>query len=284
MDGQLIKNLQITKVLGQGQTCIVKLAQNKQTQQNYAIKIYHKLTNNVEKSQEIFALKTLQNKNPHIINLLDFDEKSILLEYMQFGELFDFVSKQRFPEKYAKFFFFKIASTLKFIHDNNFVHRDIKLENILFDQNLDLKIADFGFSAKIKDTDAKFDKYMGTQGYMAPEIEKKTPYQGQKVDIFASGVLLFCIVVGIPPFFKATENDPYYKFFYQKKISEYWDMIQQKYKIQVSEDFKNLFNKMVCVDPENRISIENILEHEWFENQAFCEENEAKIFLKSLIF
>ena len=88
-------------------------------------------------------------------------------------------------------------------------HRDLKLENILVDNDLNLKVADFGFATytKIK----KLHSYRGTKTYMAPEIKEGKIYDGRKADIFSAGVILYIIVHGIFPFGEASPDDRYYK-------------------------------------------------------------------------
>jgi len=87
------------------------------------------------------------------------------------------------------------------MNSKNVVHRDIKLENILLDNQMNLKLADFGFAAN-KNID-KLTTFRGTQSYMAPEIRESKEYDGRQTDIFSFGVVLFTIVVGYFPFSKA---------------------------------------------------------------------------------
>ena len=91
------------------------------------------------------------------------------------------------------------------MNTKNVVHRDIKLENILLDNQMNLKLADFGFATN-KNIN-KLTTFRGTQSYMAPEIRESKEYDGRQTDIFSLGVVLFTIVVGYFPFSKAEMKD-----------------------------------------------------------------------------
>ena len=91
------------------------------------------------------------------------------------------------------------------IHAQGIVHRDIKLENILIDKDLTIKIADFGLATS-GDTD-RLTEFVGSKGYMAPEITEKREYNGAEADIFSLGVVLFILVIGLAPFKKTTLDD-----------------------------------------------------------------------------
>lgn len=102
-----------------------------------------------------------------------------------------------------------MLDTIEYIHSKGAVHRDIKLENILIDYDLNLKLTDFGFST-YKSVE-KLQSYHGTKTYMAPEIKKGEVYNGKSTDIFSIGVVLFIMVKGVFPFLEAISSDHYYK-------------------------------------------------------------------------
>lgn len=100
----------------------------------------------------------------------------IVLEYCRKGEFFDYLLHSgSFAEEQSRFYFRQLIEGLKFLHTNNVCHRDLKPENILLDDNFNLKIADFGFSTKIDGRDGfgYLKSSLGTEGYMAPEINEK---------------------------------------------------------------------------------------------------------------
>ena len=107
---------------------------------------------------------------------------------------------RRIPENDVRFIFRQIVDGVNYLHNNNFVHRDIKLENILIDKNSKkIKIIDFGFSV-YSTNDKKLCMFCGTPSYMAPEIVSKQDYNGRCVDTWALGILLFAMLCGKFPF------------------------------------------------------------------------------------
>jgi serine/threonine protein kinase len=111
-------------------------------------------------------------------------------------------------ENAGRFFALQMLESIEYMHIRKVVHRDLKLENILFDKQLNLKIADFGF-ASYKSIDC-LKSYRGTMTYMAPEIKEGKTYKGTQVDLFSFGVLLFIIVQGIFPFKEARLEEYFY--------------------------------------------------------------------------
>ena len=105
---------------------------------------------------------------------------------------------------------------LSYLHGKGFTHRDLKLENILLEENFDVKIIDFGFS---KEMDGVLTSKMGTAAYMAPEMLKKNPeYIGTDIDLFAAVVILFMLISKCPPFTdEASAKDPFYRLIAQNK-------------------------------------------------------------------
>ena len=126
----------------------------------------------------------------------------IVTEYIQHN-LFDFCKTMGgMGEEAGKFFLHQIINVAEYIHQKGIAHRDIKLENILLDSQLNLKLLDFGLSSQ-KNIESLRDQ-VGTDQYMAPEIHAGKVYHGAEIDMFSIGVILFQIVQGTSPFFTAT--------------------------------------------------------------------------------
>jgi len=122
------------------------------------------------------------------------------MEYVSCGELLSFVRKRsKIYENIARFIFRQIVEALQYIHSQNIVHRDIKLDNILIDLQNNIKICDFGVSKSIKKNDVMHDQ-CGTPAYIAPEILKNCGYEGFGVDIWSAGVVLYAMLSGTVPF------------------------------------------------------------------------------------
>ena len=177
------------------------------------------------------------------------------------GDLCDFIVHSGiFSEKLARTYFHQIISGLECLHKNNIAHRDMKPENLLFDNNFNLKIADFGFSTHM---DRKLQTHCGTAKYMAPEILSRKPYSkpysGASVDLFATGVILLLMLTNYYPFQSALFNEQFYR-----NSEEFWKNLGKKLPFSISEDFKDLINGILAYDPDKRLNLDQIKEHPWF--------------------
>ena len=175
------------------------------------------------------------------------------MEYVSCGELLSFVRKRsKLNESTARFIFRQIIEALQFIHSQNIVHRDIKLDNILIDLQSNIKICDFGVSKLTKKNDVMHDQ-CGTPAYIAPEILKYCGYEGFAVDVWSAGVALYAMLSGTVPF-KANNMKDLHKLILKgnyNKISE------------ISDEASHLINSILEVDPKKRITTEQILVHPW---------------------
>ncbi len=257
---------------GNGVTSDVFQVKDIKTEKFYAAKIF-KNSNSKFFLKEIEILNSIKKvNNPYIINIIESnisqngqlptkDKQYIILEYASKGELFDYISltNNGLKEKYCKVIFYKILKGIQACHNAGVCHRDLKLQNILFDDNFNPKICDFGFAAF---NDKNLKDYLGTFNYAAPELFLKQPYDGFKVDIFSLGVILFNLATCKIGFIEANKYDRYYKLIKAENYKQYWNKVGKKIK-KISEELKNLYLKMVSFIPEKRPTIEEILNDEW---------------------
>lgn len=176
-----------------------------------------------------------------------------MLEYVGGGELFDFIALGgRFSPNVTRTYFQQMMNGLHYMHKEGFAHRDIKPENVLLTTEYLLKLADFGFTGELegKDKSGIMHTKLGTEGYMAPEIQSKQ-YVGTKVDIFSAGVILFIMYTGTPPFEKTTPTDSYYRLIKEKNYVTFWNAHSKRKPFGFyTEEFKDLFTQMVAYNPE----------------------------------
>lgn len=150
----------------------------------------------------------------------------IVLELAEVGDLFDVVANSgAFPESLTRFYMKRFIEGLQYCHNNGVVHRDIKIENCLLDNNFEIKINDFGFAAPTEGRDGSGELYtkLGTECNMAPELLNKKPYSGASVDLFATAIVAFTMISQHPPFHKAAETDYYYKFIAKNHSRHFWE-------------------------------------------------------------
>lgn len=135
------------------------------------------------------------------------------MEYVKGGSLHFYLKQhanRRLPEDEAKRIFKQVVEGIRYLHNRCISHRDIKLENLLLDDDNNIRIIDFGFSTCIP-LDRKVKMFCGTPSYMAPEIVNKTEYCGPPADIWALGVLLFTLLCGGFPYRGSTDAELYSK-------------------------------------------------------------------------
>ena len=183
----------------------------------------------------------------------------LLLEYVTGGLLFDVCQTiGGMGENGGRYFLNQMLDVLTYMHGKGVVHRDLKLENILVDDNMNLKVADFGFATFRKIDHLK--SYRGTMTYMAPEIKEGKTYDGKQIDMFSTAVILFIIVQGIFPFKEAKKDEYFYNLIINNELETYWKKTGGQ---NLSSEFKDLIIKMFSYDGSKRPSIEQIRNHPW---------------------
>jgi len=252
------------KIIGEGSSCKVKLGVSKADGEKVAIKIIDKNALeskgfNIEKiRREINILRKLNH--PHIIKLLDVYETrtriALVLEYCPGGDLFEHVFiRGKLKETEARNYFRQIVSAIGYCHRNGICHRDIKLENILFDsENRHIKIIDFGLANFNSDPDHLMNTLCGTRDYAAPElILGSTAYKGNLVDVWSLGVALYIMVVGKMPFYSNNSQEMFLKICTGKV----------NYPAGISVTLVDLFKNIFVTNPNKRYNIEDIINHLW---------------------
>ncbi|KAJ5232399.1 hypothetical protein N7468_005355 [Penicillium chermesinum] len=264
---------QIQRQLGKGHFATVYLCVEGSTGKQFAVKVFEKRPGDSQKSQsetlqqEIALLKSVNH--PNLLCLKDtFDENDgayLIMELAPEGELFNLiVSKSKLSEPEARHVFRQLFEGLKYLHDRGIVHRDIKPENILVaDKKLSVKLGDFGL-AKIIGEDSFTTTLCGTPSYVAPEILQDTRKRRytKAVDVWSLGVVLYICLCGFPPFSdELWSREQPYTLAQQIKMgqfnypSPYWD--------SVGDPALDLIDRMLTVDVEKRITVDECLEHPW---------------------
>lgn len=288
-------NYILKKLLGTGCTCKCYLGEKKSSSpskdsETFAIKIinpkFHQYYSN-----EVNILSNF-SQNDNIIKLYEHGQGYIIpfpveenkenkemiyyevMEYAINGELKDYVQdvSTRIPENISAKIFYEIVSSVKYLHDNNIAHCDIKPENVLLNKNYRALLADFGFSRHFETNDHILHEFCGSEYYCGPEIKKAYTkgYDAMMNDAFSLGVLLFVITIGEFPFEMTTFSDQRYRHIIKKDYDRFWEYINQ---VETSDEFKDLINNLINITPSQRLEISQILEHPWVLKYANGENN-----------
>ena len=187
--------------------------------------------------------------------------RAIVLEYASKGELYNYIKDiGPFDEDMARIIFKQILMGVQYLHENGIAHMDLKLNNILINDDYSIKIADFDLNQPT--SKLIFGNKIGTPGYLAPEIIEGNTYTGIQADIFTLGVNLFAICSGRMPFSQASENDIFYQCIRANNQKIYWKKFGDNIP-KFSDQLKDLICKLLSYKPENRPSISEILDCEW---------------------
>ena len=210
--------------------------------------------------------------------ILELASKRSLLEYIEFPS-----NEKGFGETYSKVIFYKIVKNIQIIHEKGICHRDIKIDNILLDgDDFDPKISDFGFAIEYSPT---LKGNLGTRHYKAPEIDDI--YDGYKIDVFSLGITLIAITYGLTGFETEPKKSQLYPLIIskdKKKLAIYWKVLKKFNEkiVKATDDFKDLYYKMVELNPKQRITIEEILKHKWFGKIPQMTQEELKQYEKEI--
>ena len=261
-NNDFLSDYEIKETIGKGTFSIVKLGINKITNEKVAIKILKKkkMQKNKDKlrlEREINILKRLHHIN--LIKIHKISEESdnyfIVMEYCENGELFNYiVAHERLSEEETAYFFYQLINGLDYIHHKNIVHRDLKPENLLLSQGNILKIVDFGLSNYYYPEEQLLSTPCGSPCYASPEMVCGNKYNGFKIDVWSCGIIIFAMICGYLPF-----EDPNNEILFKKIMK-----CKVDYPEYLSEEVLDILNKIIVIDPNKRINIEQIRQHPFY--------------------
>ncbi|SOV19320.1 serine/threonine protein kinase, putative [Plasmodium sp. gorilla clade G2] len=290
-----IKNYIILEKINTGSVGQVHVALDKSTDTFVAAKAIDKSTVQgdiglFEKLKDEIKISCMMN-HPNVVktlNILETKDKIIqIMEYCDAGDLISYVrNKLYLDEVSAQYFFRKIVQGLKYMHKNNIAHRDLKPENIFLCKiqisqkektlirvgklpsciEYDLKIGDFG-ACCVNEKDKLHYDIVGTLSYAAPEVlncNNKNGYNSEKADIWSLGIILYAMLFGLLPY---DSEDKDVKEAYNEIIKK--KIVFPKNRVnKFSTSVRNLLLAMLNINPQNRLSLDEVIKHEWLAGTA----------------
>jgi len=257
--------LEPSQELGSGYNGSVFLAKSKDTHETFAVKPFrlYRITQAQKRELKNEVEVFLAMDHPHVGRLRDvYEDESelrLVMERLEGGELFDRVTAiGRFTEKDAQDTIYQILVAINYIHCMGIVHRDIKLENFLYDSKsyAHLKLIDFGFSRFT--SNKRMQLGCGTLAYMAPEVLGGS--YDLKCDMWSVGVIAFILLMGYMPFTGSDDE-------IRAAITSGQYRIDKPRWEKLSENSKGFLQSLLVTDSDQRLSAEQALQHPWVEER-----------------
>lgn len=266
LENKYIGKYRIVNFLGSGSSSKVVLAYNTLTEERVAIKIIsrnHEISQYEIKDNRIFreiVLSCLLN-HPNIVRLLEFfystDHFFLVFEYVKGMQLYDvLINQTQLNERDARKYFRQVISAIEYIHLNCIAHRDLKIENILIDNNDNVKILDFGLS-NFYNNETLLKTFCGSLYFAAPELLDGRKYMGPEIDIWSLGVILYAMLCGKVPFDDENISNLQLKI----KSGKF------EFPANISETAKTLIKQMLQNTPEKRCDFQTIKDSEWINEE-----------------
>lgn len=263
------KGYKLGRHLGEGSYAKVKSAYSYHLKCKVAVKIIDRKKAPVDFAEKFLPremeILPILNHNSIIKLHETFESKEgkvyIILELAVNGDLLDFIkTKGSLAEESAHKMFYQLVTAVKYCHDMNIVHRDLKCENVLLDQDLNIKLSDFGFGRRMIPSSLGHSNlsktFCGSSAYAAPEILQGIPYRPKLCDIWSLGVILYIMVCGSMPY---DDTDIKKMLRVQKE-----HRVKFPHSKHLSKNCKDLICQMLQPDVMRRVTAAEILDHSWF--------------------
>jgi len=274
----------IGPVLGKGGTATVRLGLDTDANELVAVKILEP-EKKATAEAEVKIMRELDH--PNVLRVRDvFKNVSVgsgihtdvfMLDFAEHGEFIDYlIWTQHLEENLARWFFKCAVGAIEHNFSRGVIHRDIKHDNMLLSNGFRLLLADYGFATHWNSGDEPLQKALGTLCYAAPEMMAKEGYS-QAADIYSLGVMLFVAVVGRQPFKNATPNDKLYKLVIKRNWKKFWSAFS---KTKISDECKELLQGMLERNPAKRMTIKQIKETIWYNDESLTQEQAAEALRK----